>query len=104
MGSPKFNNDGCYMTSNSAPSYKDPEVFSISICDADGWMYSEDGILNECNMSLNEDGSFDARFGDCGDVENHLPTAEGWNYLLRIYEPKLEELQDFRLPVMKKIS
>ena len=38
-------------------------------------MYSEDGILNEYNMSLNEDGSFDARFGDCGDVDNHLPTV-----------------------------
>ena len=92
------------MTSYSAPSFKDPGGFSITICDADGWMCSEDGILNECNMSLNEDGSFDARFGDCGDVENHLPTAEGWYYLLRIYEPKLEELQDFRLPEMKKIS
>lgn len=66
------------MTSYSAPSFKDPGGFSITICDADGWMYSEDGMLNECNMSLNEDGSFDARFGDCGDVENHLPTAEGW--------------------------
>ncbi len=66
MGSPKFNNDGCYMTPYSAPSFKDPGFFSITIYDADGWMYSEDGILNEYNMSLNEDGSFDARFGDSG--------------------------------------
>ena len=104
MGSPKFNNDGCYMTSYSAPPFKDPGFFSITIYDAYGWMYSEDGILNEYNMSLNEDGSFDARFGDCGDVDNHLPTVEGWNYLLHIYEPKLEELQNFQLPEMKKIS
>jgi hypothetical protein len=30
--------------------------------------------------------------------------VDGWNYILRIYEPKLEELQDFRLPEMKKVS
>ena len=104
LGSPKFSDDGCYMASYSAPPFNDPGFFSITIYDADGWIYSEDGILNEFNMNLNEDGSFDAHFGDCGDVDNHLPTVEGWNYILRIYEPKLEELQDFRLPEMKKIS
>ena len=104
LSSPKFNNDGCYMASYSAPPFKDPGFFSITIYDADGWIYSEDGILNEYNMSLNEDGSFDAHFGDCGNVDNHLPTVEGWNYILRIYEPKLEELENFRLPEMIKIS
>ena len=47
---------------------------------------------------------FDAYFGECGDVDNNLPTVDGWNYILRIYEPKLDELQDFRLPEMKKVS
>ena len=61
------------------------------------------GSLTE-GFKQNEDGSFDAHFGDCGDVDNHLPTVEGWNYLPRIYEPKLEELQNFRLPEMKKVS
>ena len=55
-------------------------------------------------MNLNEDGSFDAYFGECGDVDNNLPTVDGWNYILRIYEPKLDELEDFRLPEMKKVS
>ena len=55
-------------------------------------------------MNLNEDGSLDAYFGECGDVDNNLPTLDGWNYILRIYEPKLDELQDFRLSEMKKIS
>jgi hypothetical protein len=104
LGSPKFKNDGCYMASYSAPPFREPGFFSITIYDADGWIYSEDGILNEFNMNLEEDGSFDAYFGDCGDVDNHLPTVDGWNYILRIYEPKLEELQNFRLPEMKKIS
>lgn len=104
LGSPKFKNDGCYMASYSAPPFREPGFFSITIYDADGWIYSEDGILNEFNMKLEEDGSFDAYFGDCGDVDNHLPTVDGWNYILRIYEPKLEELQNFRLPEMKKIS
>ncbi len=104
LGSPKFPNDGCYMASYSAPPFNEPGFFSITIYDADGWIYTEDGILNEFNMSLNDDGSFDAYFGDCGEVDNNLPTVEGWNYILRIYEPRLEELQEFRLPEMKKIS
>ncbi len=104
LGSPKFANDGCYMASYSAPPFNAPGFFSITMYDAGGWIYTEDGILNEFNMSLNDDGSFDAYFGECGDVENNLPTVEGWNYILRIYEPRLEELQEFRLPEMKKIS
>ena len=104
LGSPKFSNDGCYMASYSAPPFNEPGFFSITIYDAEGWMYAEEGILNEFNMNLNEDGSFDAYFGECGDVDNNLPTVDGWNYILRIYEPKLDELQDFRLPEMKKIS
>jgi hypothetical protein len=104
LSSPKFNNDGCYMASYAAPPFNDPGFFSITMYDADGWIFTEDGILNEFNMTLNEDGSFDAYFGECGDVDNNLPTVEGWNYILRIYEPKLDELQDFRLPEMKKVS
>ncbi|MDA8677316.1 DUF1254 domain-containing protein [Luminiphilus sp.] len=104
LGSPKFNNDGCYMASYPSPPFNDPGFFSITMYDAEGWIYREDGILNEFNMTSNEDGSFDAYFGECGDVDNHLPTVEGWNYILRIYEPKLEELENFRLPEMIKIS
>ena len=104
LGSTKFSNDGCYMASYDAPPFKEPGFFSITIYDADGWIYDENGILNEFNMNLNDDGSFDAYFGECGDVDNNLPTVDGWNYILRIYEPKLDELQDFRLPEMKKVS
>ena len=104
LGSPKFANDGCYMASFDSPPYNEPGFFSITIYDADGWIYTEDGILNEFNMKLKEDGSFDAYFGECGEVDNNLPTVEGWNYILRIYEPRLDELQEFRLPEMKKIS
>ena len=104
LGSAKFSNDGCYMASYDAPPFNEPGFFSITIYDADGWIYSEDGILNEFNMNLNDDGSFDAYFGECGDVDNNLPTVDGWNYILRIYEPKLDELQEFRLPEVKKVS
>jgi len=53
---------------------------------------------------MNQDGSFDAYFGKCGEVKNNLATVEDWNYILRIYEPRLDELQEFRLPEMKKIN
>ena len=60
-------------------------------------MYVENGILNELNLEMNSDGSFDAYFGECGEVKNNLPTVEDWNYILRIYEPRLDELQEFRI-------
>ena len=84
--------------------FNKPGFFSITIYDGEGWMYAENGMLNEFNLEMNQDGSFDAYFGKCGEVKNNLPTVEDWNYILRIYEPRLDELQEFRLPEMKKIN
>jgi len=62
--------------------------------DADGWMFSDRAILNEYNIEFNDDGSLDANFGECGgDAKNNLPVVDGWNFLMRVYEPTLEELE-----------
>ena len=104
LGSPKYPNDGCYKAIYPPLPFNEPGFFSITIYDAEGWIYVENGILNEFNLEMNSDGSFDAYFGECGEVKNNLPTVEDWNYILRIYEPRLDELQEFRLPEMKKVN
>jgi hypothetical protein len=53
-------------------------------------MKHENSILNDSNVVLNNDGTFTAFFGPkelCGDVKNRLDISDGWNFLMRIYQP-----------------
>jgi hypothetical protein len=78
----------CYMAA-----YKVPEnnaFWSITLYGEDGYMKSENNILNSSTARLNGDGTFTAYFGSkdlCGDVQNRLDVAPGWNFLMRIYRP-----------------
>ena len=61
--------------------------------------------MNEFNIEFNEDGSFDAFFGDCGDdAVNNLPITDGWNYVMRIYQPNIDEAAEYRLPDAQKVN
>lgn len=56
-------------------------------------------FLNEYNIEFNKDGTFDVHFDKCGDeAKNNLPIVDGWNFLMRVYEPKLKELDSYKLP------
>ena len=37
----------------------------------------------------NDDGSITVRFGD-GDLPNTVPIMDGWNYAVRLYQPREE--------------
>ena len=73
--------------------YQDPEnnaFWSITLYGEDGYMKSENNILNSTTAKLNGDGTFTAYFGSkdlCGDVPNRLDVTPGWNFLMRIYRP-----------------
>ncbi len=96
---------GCYQAHYEKPPFNAPGFFSITMYDADGWMFDEKAILNKNNITFNEDGSFDANFGECGvDAKNNLPITEGWNFVMRIYEPKLEQLEAYKLPAPVKVK
>lgn len=73
--------------------YQVPEndaFWSITVYGSDGYMKSDNVIVNSSNVKLNADGTFTVYYGskeDCGDVPNRLDIAEGWNFLMRIYRP-----------------
>ena len=74
--------------------YKVPEnkaFWSITVYGKDGFMKTENCILNSSTVKLNPDGkTFTAYFGSkeqCGDVPNRLDAPEGWNFLMRVYNP-----------------
>lgn len=83
-----FNADACYTATYQVP--ENTGFWSITLYGSDGYMKHENGILNGNNVKLNDDGSFTAHFGSlelCGDVPNRLDTADGWNFLMRVYRP-----------------
>ncbi len=70
--------------------------WSISVYNKDGYFEENDlGVYSVNNISgePNEDGSFTVNLGGCGDKRvNCIPLTEGWNYTIRLYEPRAEIL------------
>jgi hypothetical protein len=57
---------------------------------SDGYMKSDNNIVNSSTVKVNADGTFTVYFGSkgaCGDVTNRLDVSDGWNYIMRIYRP-----------------
>jgi hypothetical protein len=85
--------------------YRVPEnkaFWSITVYGNDGFMKSENNIVNSSNVKLNADGTFTAYYGTkqaCGDVPNRLDVPDGWNFLMRIYRPGPSVLDgSYKLP------
>jgi len=70
--------------------------WSISLYNKEGYFQKNDlnaYSLNNLTGKKNEDGSYTVRFGGCTEnPENCLPIMDGWNYLVRLYEPHKEIL------------
>ena len=88
--------------------YQVPEnkaFWSITVYGNDGFMKSENNIVNSSNVKLDSDGTFTVHFGSqvkCGDVSNRLDVTEGWNFLMRIYRPGKSVLEGtYKLPTAK---
>ena len=73
--------------------YKVPEnnaFWSITVYGADGFMKSDNSIINSSNVKLNADRTFTVVFGSkalCGDAPNRLDVTPGWNFVMRVYRP-----------------
>ncbi len=70
--------------------------WSITVYNADGYLEANDlGVNSYNNFSAqpNEDGSYTIHFGGCGDGRvNCIPITPGWNYTIRMYQPRAEIL------------
>ena len=65
--------------------------WSITVYNKEGYMEptAERTNFNSITADKNEDGSITINFGACEDGRvNCLPTSEGWNYTVRMYEPQ----------------
>lgn len=77
--------------------------WSVSVYNADG--YFEKNLygaysLNNLAARKSDDGSIVIQFGGCdGKIANCLPTMPGWNYTVRLYQPRDEILNgQWRFP------
>lgn len=70
--------------------------WSVTVYNADGYIEQNDlGVYSYNNVTAkpNDDGSITLHFGGCEDGRvNCLPIGEGWNYAVRLYQPRKEIL------------
>jgi hypothetical protein len=83
--------------------------WSITIYGPDGFMHKNDlDVYNINNISAkhNDDGSTTIHFGGCADGRvNCLPIMDGWNYIVRYYQPRKELLEGkFKAPPAKPVK
>jgi hypothetical protein len=82
--------------------------WSVTVYNKDGFFDPNDQdaySVNSLTGTANDDGSFTIHFGgDPGSV-NHLPIAEGWNYSVRLYQPRKEILDGtWTFPEVKPVA
>jgi hypothetical protein len=83
--------------------------WSVTIYNADGYLEPNDlGVNSYNNVSAtpNDDGSYTLHFGGCGDGRiNCVPVSPGWNYSIRLYEPRAEILDgSWTFPAFKQVD
>lgn len=70
--------------------------WSVSVYNKNGYFTENQQqaySLNDFTAEKDDDGSVTVQFGGCGtDTVNCLPITPGWNYLVRLYQPKPEIL------------
>jgi len=69
--------------------------WSVTVYNAHGYLEANDlGVNSYNNLSAkpNEDGSFTIHFGGDPKSMNYVPVTEGWNYAVRMYQPRQEIL------------
>ncbi|WP_250462253.1 DUF1254 domain-containing protein [Microbulbifer litoralis] len=98
--------DGCYTADYTIP--ENHAFWSITVYGKDGYMQSDNVILNRANTEMHEDDTFTAYFGSenaCGPVKNRLDITEGWNFLMRVYRPGERVLKgQYTLPEVEPYS
>ncbi len=82
--------------------------WSISVYNADGYFEPNElnaNTLNNVTAEKNADGTIVVQFGGCqAETPNCLPITEGWNYMVRLYQPDESILNgSWSFPVAKPL-
>ncbi len=68
--------------------------WSLTVYNGDGYMVKNDAdaySVNNVTADKNPDGRVTVHFGGCdGNKVNCLPIMQGWNYTIRMYQPRTE--------------
>lgn len=83
--------------------------WSITVYNADGYLEPNDLGVNSYNdftAKANDDGTYTIHFGGCEDGRiNCIPVSPGWNYSIRLYEPRAEILDgSWAFPVFEPVD
>ena len=82
--------------------------WSISVYNKDGFFEENEYnaySVNNISGTPNEDGSFTIHFGGDPKKVNFLPITEGWNYVVRLYQPRKEILDGtWTFPSVEKVK
>lgn len=66
--------------------------WSISVYNKAGYFEKNElnsYTLNNITAKANDDGRYIIQFGDCTNTSvNCLPITDGWNYMVRLYQPQ----------------
>ena len=69
--------------------------WSVIVYDSKGWIVKNTRDIysyNDITAKKAADGSITIHFGGDPKADNYIPIMEGWNYLVRLYQPKKEIL------------
>jgi len=69
--------------------------WSITVYNKEGFIVANDQkiyVINERTGKPNADGTFTVHFDGDPKVVNYMPIMDGWNYSVRLYQPKEEIL------------
>ena len=82
--------------------------WSVSLYNRDGYFEENEFnaySVNNITGTANEDGSFTVNFGGDPENVNYLPIMEGWNYIVRLYQPRKEILDGtWTFPTVQKVK
>jgi hypothetical protein len=103
-------NDGKTIYRLSVPAKVPVNAFwSVIVYDAEGHLKKNEYnaySFNSITAKKSADGSVAIQFGGCdGKIPNCLPTAAGWNYMVRLYRPRDEILSGkWKFPEAKAVN